>query len=144
MPYKYPEDTATADVAIEVYDSKSLEQLLNDALNALIGLMSNPSTVKPKEYREFEIIAKEPERLIHDSLEELIFLKDAETFIFHDISAKLQNENSQLIARISGKGDYTDIYSQEIGVDVKAITWHKFTVQQEPDGKWYAFIILDV
>ena len=144
MPYRYPENTATADVAIEVYNVQSIEELLNEALRAMIGLMSNPSTVKPVEEREFTIEAKEPERLVYDSLEELIYLKDAETFIFHEISARVMEQENLIIATIRGRGDYTDIYSQEVGVDVKAVTWHQFTVKQEEDGTWYAFIILDV
>ena len=68
MPYRYPENTATADVAIEVYDVQSIEQLLSEALQAMVGLMSNPSTVKPVEAREFTIEANEPERLVYDSL----------------------------------------------------------------------------
>ena len=53
-------------------------------------------------------------------------------------------QENLIIATIKGRGDYTDIYSQEVGVDVKAVTWHQFTVKQEEDGTWYAFIILDV
>ena len=144
MPYRFPEDTATADIAIEVYAAKDLEELVNDALHAMIEIMADPSTVQPKQEAQFSIEALEPDRLVHDVLEELIFLKDADTFIFHEISAKVVNKERGYVAFVTGRGEETDISSHNIGVDVKAVTWHHFVVEQKEDGTWYAFIILDV
>lgn len=144
MPYRYPEDTAIADVAIEVYDADTFEQALNEALEAMIRLMANVDTIKGEIDKEFVIEGKNEESLLFDCLDELVFLKDSEGLIFKEIKAKVVYGDGKLEAFLKGKGDITDINKHEIGVDVKAVTWHLFKVERKGNGKWYVFVILDI
>ncbi len=144
MPYRYPEDTAIADVAIEVYDAESFEQALNETIEAMIKLMAKIETIEGKIEKKIELEAENEERLLLDCLEEIIFLKDAEGLIFKELRAKVKYFDGKIKAFLRGKADITDINKHEIGMDIKAVTWHLLKVEKKENGKWYVFVILDV
>ena len=77
MVYRFREDMATADVAVEV-QAKTLNQLFTDAGMAVAEQSANPKTVKPKIKKEIKLKETNLEKLLFNFIEELIFIKDSE------------------------------------------------------------------
>ena len=141
MSYKFLEDVSLADVAFEA-TGKTLEELFESAALATTNVMiKDLKTIKPKIKKKIKLKAKTIENLLHDFLQELVFLKDAKQLVFSKYKIKINEKKVELIAEISGEKLNTK--TQEHMVDVKAVTWHHFSVKKE--GKnWYASVILDI
>ena len=61
--------------------------------------------------------------------------------LFSKYNVEIYEKECHLIAEMLG--EVIDMEKHELLVDVKAVTWHMFQLKKE-DGKWNAFVILDV
>ena len=146
MSYKFREDIAMADVAFEA-EGKTLEELFEAAALAVTNTMVKElKSVKTTEKKEMSLENKELDRLLHDFMQEIIFEKDANLLLFSGYElkiTKLETGNWKLTATC--KGEKLDMNKHELLVDVKAVSWHMFKVEQDQKTKmWGAFVILDV
>ena len=139
MKYKFLEHTA--DIMFEAYGS-SLNELFQNSGLATEETMVNLKQIKPVIKKEIKLENKTLEGLLYDFLAELIFLKDAELLLFSKIKAsvKKQKEHYFLKAELSGE-KLTKNHEQK--VDVKAVTWHKFKIENLKDNI-KATVILDI
>ena len=142
MPFKFSEKLTRADIGFFV-TGKDLNELFTDALRALVETSANPETVQPKIVKKMSFSNTNIDELLFDALSELVFLKDAEYFVFSTIKAKVTKTNATYHAEIVGKGEEIDPKKHELRNDVKAITLHKFKVEKTPTG-WKATVIVDV
>jgi SHS2 domain-containing protein len=144
MPYKFIDGVAIADVAFEA-SGKTIEAMFVSAGEALMNTQVNDlKKITPAVEKKFELSNKDEERLLHDFLQELIFLKDAELLLFREYNlkiAKLQTGEWKLKASL--RGEQIDQKKHELLVDVKAVSWHMFKIEKTKTG-WKAFVILDV
>lgn len=141
MSYKYLEDISLADVAFEA-TGKNLEELFESAALATTNVMiKDLNTIKHKIKRKIKLKSSTIENLLHDFLQEIVFLKDAKQLIFNKYKIKINEKKVELNAEISG--EKLNSKTQEHMVDVKAVTWHHFTVKKL-DKKWEATVILDI
>jgi len=142
MPYEYREDISIADVAFEV-EEDTLEELFASSAKATENTMVHDlSKIESKIEKEIIVEADDEEKLLHNFLEELIFYKDAENLIFKDFEVKI-TKDKKFKAEIKAIGEKIDQNKHEMLVEVKSITWHRFSVEEE-NGKWRATVILDV
>ena len=132
-----------ADIAFEA-TGKSVEELLESAGNALMNTqVSDLKKIKPKIEKKLEMKSQNEERLLHDFLQELIFLKDAELLLISKYSMKIYRTETGILLKAVLKGEPIDQMRHEMLVDVKAVSWHLFKVERT--GKeWKAFVIIDV
>ncbi|MBI5223970.1 archease [Candidatus Micrarchaeota archaeon] len=144
MSYRFVEDVAIADVAF-VASGKTEEELFEAAALALTNSMvKSLDSVETKITKKIKINSKNEEQLLHDFLQELIFLKDAKLLLFSKYKIKITHGKSdgfELSASLAG--EKLDMKKHELLVDVKAVSWHRFKVEKTPDG-WNGFVILDV
>lgn len=141
MGYRYIEGLTVADVAFEA-TGKDFSELCESAAKAVTNAMiENPSSIKEKESKLVVVSADDEEKLLHELLDEIIFLKDAENMAFNSFSAKLEKKD-KLILTVEMKGEEIDQKKHNIIVDVKAVSWHKYEVKK--NGEWKAVVILDV
>ena len=143
MPYKYREDLSIADAAIEV-NTNSLEELFIDSAKALTNTMiDNLNSIECNKKSEIKISAPNIEFLLFEFLERLIILKDSDTLLFNKYQLKIvqKNNETELIGQIYG--EKIDYKKHELCADVKAVTFHKFRVE-EINNKWEANFILDI
>jgi len=139
--YRFLEDISIADVAFEA-SGKTLEELfMFSALATTSVMIKDLKTIKPRIKKKIKLKSKSVENLLHDFLQELIFLKDAKMLVFSKYKIKINEESLELIAEIWG--DKLDAKKQEHLVDVKAVTWHRFKVWKEKN-LYKATIILDI
>ena len=127
--FKFLEDVSIADVAFEA-SGKTLEELFESSALATTSVMiKDLKTIKPKIKKKIKLKSNSLENLLHDFLQELIFLKDARTLVFSKYKIKVNEKSLELTAEILG--DKLDPKKQEHLVDVKAVTWHQFKVWKE-------------
>ena len=140
MTYKFIDHTA--DVAFEA-KGKTLEELFNScALAVEQTMVKDLKTIKHKERKLIKLKAKNPEELLFNFLQELIFLKDAKLLLFSKFKIKIkQNEDYELKAE--AYGEKLNPEKHELLVDVKAVTYHSYKVEKIKNY-WKTFIILDV
>lgn len=144
MPYKFIEGLTMADIAFEATGA-TLEEMFISAADAVTNTqLENLKQIKPKIEKKFSLKAGEPERLLHDFLQELIFLKDAELLLFREYELKVRKTREGLVLDAVAKGDTIDPKKHNLLVDVKAVSWHHFKVEKVGESGWKAVVIIDV
>ena len=143
MPFKFHDDIATADVAFEAW-GKTIEEMFIAASEATMKVMvEDLEEIERRQSREIEIDSYAIDMLLFNLLQEIIFFKDAEQLLLRIESVKIKLENGTCFLKATGWGEQIDPGRHRLIVDVKAVTLHRFKVEQSPRG-WEAFIILDI
>jgi SHS2 domain-containing protein len=143
MPHRYLEDIATADVALEAWGA-TMEETFVAAADATINVMVQElATVAPLTRRAVRVESEAPDLLLFALLEELVFLKDAEQLLLRVSDVHIQNTAGLWQLAAVGKGERIDPEKHALIVDVKAVTLHRFALEQTSEG-WRAFVILDI
>jgi SHS2 domain-containing protein len=143
MAYHYLEDFAIADIAFEA-TGKDLEELFSSAADATMNVMiEGLGTIKGKEGREIELKSGEPDMLLFDLLQEVIYYKDAEQLLLRIKDMTITEKAGSYLLRANGIGERLDPKRHEQRADVKAVTLHHFKVEKT-GGLWKALVILDV
>ena len=140
--FRYLEGITAADYAFEAF-GKDLSELFTNAALATEGLMADLKTIKSVKKKIVGLTAEKPESLLHEFLQELVFLKDAETMLFSSFDVTVKKEKVYLL-HATLTGDTIDATKQHLGIDVKAVTMHEFKVEQLKDKTWRAQVVVDV
>jgi len=142
MPFEFLEDIATADVALRVWGT-TREEILAEAAEGLLAVMvDNPEAIEEIEYREVLVSAKSLEMLLFESLQQLIYLKDADE-IFLRIRNLVIKENHGFSMKADAYGERINPDKYHLNVDVKAVTLHRLQVK-ESRGSWEATLVFDI
>ncbi len=143
MPYRFLEDIAIADVAFEAF-GKDLEELFTAAADALLNVMvADPATVRADEEVDFRLENRELDMLLFDFLNELVFYKDARQFLLRVKSADITHDGVRFIVNAKAGGERPDPARHRLIVDVKAVTLHRFKVEESENG-FRAEVVLDI
>lgn len=140
MPYEFRDDIARADVAFDAAGSDLKELFVSAGLALENVQVSDLSDVHTREMKLVEVQGEDVEKLLHNFLQELIFYRDAELLLFGEIEIE-EIDETHLKAVLHG--ERIDMEKHELGVEVKAVTWHMFEVEETGDG-WRATVVLDV
>ncbi len=127
-----------ADVGFEVW-ADTIEGLFVEAARALYDIMVDVNKVDPKEKREVNLNAPNLEMLMHSWLSELLFITDVEGLVFSKFDVKIEGNELEAICY----GEPIDVEKHNPKTEVKAITYHRFSVTRE-DGFWKATVIVDL
>ncbi|HSB46591.1 MAG TPA: archease [Candidatus Bilamarchaeum sp.] len=143
MPFKFIDGVAIADVAFEAR-GKTIEAMFISAGEALMNTqVKDLRSIGAKVEKRFSLENKDEERLLHDFLQELIFLKDAELLLFREYEVEIAKKEGGFRLSASLRGEQIDQKKHELLVDVKAVSWHMFKIEKTKTG-WKCFVILDV
>jgi SHS2 domain-containing protein len=143
MPYRYLEDIALADVALEAW-GKTREELFTAAGDALTNVMvADLAKVCAVETVEFRLENEELEMLLFDFLNELIFLKDARQLLLRPVSLAITGAPGRFLLQARLSGERIDPERHSLIVDVKAVTLHRFRIEETAEG-WRAAVVLDI
>ncbi len=143
MPYRYLEDIATADVAFEAWGDTREEMFVAAADATMNVMVSDLSAIARVEHRMLQVTAEELDMLLFELLQELIFYKDAERLLLRVPIVHIQAQSGQFALRTEAYGEEIDPEKHDLIVDIKAVTLHRFKVEQTPRG-WEAIVILDI
>ncbi len=143
MAYRYLEDIAIADIAFEA-TGKDLRELFSSAADATMNVMiEDIDTIEGREGREIELRSGEPDMLLFDLLQEVLYYKDAEQLLLRIKDMTITEAAGSYLLRAVGIGERLDPKRHEQRADVKAVTLHHFKVEKT-GGLWKALVILDV
>ena len=127
-----------ADVAFEA-TGKTPEEVFKSCAEATFEVMVDLTKIKPDYAVTFELTNKNLEKLLFEFIEELIFLKDAESVVFSKFTLNIL-PGYKLTCTAEG----TEIKKiKETRTDVKAVTFHHFSLKKEQKG-WKAIVVLDI
>ncbi|MFW5786418.1 MAG: archease, partial [bacterium] len=128
----YFDETAVADVGMRVYGG-SFEDILQGSAQGLLGLMiSDPDALPEGRPRTLSLQDISREFLLRALLEEIVFLKDAESIVLVVEGITLAPPNGTGAGEIKANLSCREIELSEatglFGIDVKAVTFHDFQV----------------
>jgi len=143
MPYRFLEEIAIADVAFEAW-GETLEEMFAAAADATMNVMvSDLDSIDQGHLREIEVSADAIDMLLFALLQEIIFFKDAEMLLLRVADVIIGGGDGLYSAKARAYGDEIDPEKHELMVDVKAVTLHKFKVEQTARG-WETLVVLDI
>ena len=145
---KYKFIDHTADVMFEV-KAKTLKEIFENAALAVFEVQVELNSVKRKIKKEIKLKNANPEDLLFDFLEELIYIKDAKYLVFNKFKVKLlekassKTDKKEFLLKCTAEGEKIDPKKHELKTDVKAITLHEFYLRKI--GKtWKCRVLLDI
>ncbi len=142
MPYKFIEGLTTADVAFEA-KGKTLNELFESAAMAVFDIMAEPKKVRKTIIKKFILEENKLESLMFNFLDEILFFKDSDAMVFSSCKADVREKEGKFILNSALYGDNIDYKTQQLKVDPKAITMHKFEVRKGKSG-YLARVVVDI
>ena len=130
----------TADVGLRVF-GKDLKELFANAAEGLFDLIvGDLGTIQPEQMISLTVEAQDLEELFADWLRELLYLCNAERWLFSKFEV-LDIDSKRLKARCFGEP--YDPSRHEWEMEIKAVTYHRLRVEEVTAG-WRAQVIFDI
>ena len=143
MPYRFLDDIAIADVAFEAW-GETREAMFTAAADALMNVMvADLETIRPVEEVEFRLENRALDMLLFDFLNEVIFYKDARLLLLRAEALSIIPSGNHFTLKAVARGERLDPARHPLIVDVKAVTLHRFLVEETKDG-WRSVVVLDI
>ncbi len=143
MPYAYLDDLAPADVAFRAWGGDP-EELFRAAADATANVMVEElDSVRERARRHVTHARDRLDMLLFDLLQELIYFKDAEGLLLRVTHLTVAEHDRIWRLEADLGGEAVDPERHLLGVDVKAVTLHRFELRATADG-WEAQVVLDV
>lgn len=143
MPYEFLEDIATADIAFRA-EGRNLEELFKSAGDAVINTMiDNIEAIALTETRTFTLENDQLDLLLFNFLQEFIYYKDSELLLLRAEKVQIEQQGTDYHLTATTQGEKLDRDRHHQRVDVKAVTLHRFQLEQTATG-WMASVILDI
>ena len=134
MPYNYLQEIAIADVAFEAWD-ETPDKMFSAAADALMNVMVDDlSQIRHAESIDISLEHEEMDLLLFGFLNEFIFYKDARLLLLRVSSLTIHQIDNLFSLHASLYGEKLDPARHHLNVDVKAVTLHRFAVEQSEQG----------
>jgi SHS2 domain-containing protein len=128
-----------ADIGFEAFGS-TREEVFANAAQALFHLIVDPDSVEPRTELAVQVEGADPSSLLVNWLSELLYLNDAEGWLFSEFELERLADRS-LVARV--RGEKFDRPRHRAKLQVKAITYHQLELEKTADG-WHARVYVDI
>lgn len=125
-----------ADIRIEVFGT-SRQELFQNAATGVVSLLTDLAHVRPVIERRVAVSGNG--ELLVNFLNELLFIWDVERFIPAEVAVDLVPDGVN--ARL--KGEHFDEDRHSIQLEMKAVTYHNFSMTEE-NGVYKATFVIDV
>ncbi len=143
MPYRYLEDIAKGDVAFEA-EGRTVEEVFIASADATMAVMvEDLSTINKVEVMRLEVTNTDLDLLLYNFLNELVFFKDARRLLLRVTEVTITKTEAGYKLRASAYGDVIDPSRHPLSADVKAVTLHRFKLEETTDG-WRSTVVLDI
>ena len=129
----------TADVGFEAFGSTREEVFVN-AARALFDLIVELETIDPREQVAVQVRGTDAESVLVNWLNELLFLHDAEGWLFRDFEIRSLQDDA-LSAR--ARGEKFQRARHQAKLLVKAVTYHQLALEKTSEG-WRAQVYVDI
>ena len=128
-----------ADIGFEAFGS-TREEVFANAARALFHLILDLDSVEPRTEVVVQVEGSDPASLLVNWLSELLYLNDAEGWLFSEFEVERLDDRS-LTAR--ARGEKFDRTRHRAKLQVKAITYHQLELERTAEG-WYARVYVDI
>ena len=118
----------------------TLDEAFAQAATALTAVVTEPSGVHPLEALHVQCRMREPELLLYEWLNSLVYLMSTRRMLFSRFEVRVNGD--RLEAEVHGEP--VDVARHAPAVEVKGATLTELVVRREPDGRWVAQCVLDV
>ena len=129
----------TADIGFEAFGA-TREEVFANAARALMHLVVDLQSIVPREQVSVDIQGTDPASLLVNWLSEVLFLHDAEGWLFCDYEVRSLRDTSLLA---TARGEKFDRGRHQAKLLVKAITYHQLALE-ETAGGWRAQVYVDI
>jgi SHS2 domain-containing protein len=137
LPFQILEHTA--DIGFEAY-GPTCEKVFANAARALIYLMVDLESILPQDNLSLHAEGSDMPNLLVNWLSEVLYLFDAEGWLFRDFEVK--NLTDRSLAAV-GRGEKFDRTRHKAKLLVKAITYHQLDLSESGQG-WRAQVYVDI
>ncbi len=138
QPYEIVEHTA--DVGIRAA-GRSLEELFAHMAQGMFSLIVEPGGIRSRQTVSVSARARDQQELLLAWLRELLYLFDTRHFIGNSFQVE---ELTPTRIRAAVGGEKLDPARHTVLKEVKAVTYHAFSMEKRPDGRWVAQVIFDI
>jgi SHS2 domain-containing protein len=138
-PEIYEPLSHTADLGMIAY-GRNLPELFTHAAWAMFDLMSDATTIRPRQTITVEVEGIDLEDLMVRWLSELLYHYDTERFLCCAATFTVL-EATRLTATV--QGELLEPSRHPIDTEIKAVTYHQIAVEQV-DGRWQTRVIFDL
>jgi len=143
MPYQYLDDIAPSDAAF-VAMGESLADVFRAAVDATLNVMVDDiASVMPRVKKEFSAQDDSYDLALVQLLQEIIYYKDAQQLLLRVVVLSVAKKEGRVLVSATLAGEPIDRARHQLGVDVKAVTMHRLSVDKTPIG-WKATVVLDI
>jgi SHS2 domain-containing protein len=143
MEYQFLDDAFTADIGFRA-TGDSAEDMIRAAAEATIKVMvDNVDAIAGVVTKRIELEAESLEMALFDLLGELIFYKDAEQLLLRVEQVTVTRQSQRIGLTAETRGEKINRQKHRLLVDVKAVTMHRFQIEETPHG-WTATVVLDI
>lgn len=118
----------------------SLEEAFGQAALALTAIVCEPSRVGNGQSVEIRCEAPDPELLLVDWLNALVYEMATRNLLFSRFDIRIDGTRLVAVAH----GEPLDRERHQPAVEVKGATFTALSVRREPDGRWIAQCVVDV
>ncbi len=129
----------TADIGIRAF-GRTVEEVFVHAAEALFEVLTDLDSIRGNLIREVEINGSDREDLFVRWLGELLYLCEAEGYLFREFSIFHLTPTS---LKAAARGERFDDSRHQFKTEIKAVTYHQVEVA-EKDGRWVGKVIFDI
>lgn len=141
--HEFLDDVAIADVAFRAY-GPTLESVFAEAAEATLETMlDNPEALRPVEHHDVRLHETNADMLLFEFLQEFIFFKDAHRLLLRPLDLRISRASGGYDLTATLAGQSIDPLRHRLNADVKAVTMHRFRLE-ETDSGWEAETVLDI
>ena len=126
----------TADIGIEV-SGDSLTEVLRGCILGMSDLIVPNEQVTPKVKELLIIEYYDLETLLVDLLTDVLYLLEVKGLVICEASVDIGKD--KVLVNVSGEG--LDLSKHEVGMEIKAVTYHTLKITEEPP---FARVLFDV
>lgn len=134
----------TAEIGVRAW-GRDLAEAFAEAARGMFAVMYETGPVNESLAREVEVAAPDPEALLVEWLNSLLYLATVDHAVFgrFEVSIEPPKEGAEWRLRATAYGEPVDPGRHSFGLEVKAATYHGLKVQSL-DGRAEVEVILDV
>ena len=123
----------TADVLV-LGCGHSYDEALAEVARGMTNVMTSIEGISPVETVDIDVEASDMEELVHNTLNEILFLFDTEGYVFSSFDFSISSDDGW---HLSGKciGEIFDPKKHDIKTEIKAVTYHMMRIYEDKGEK---------
>jgi SHS2 domain-containing protein len=143
MDYQFFDEAFTSDIGFTATGDTAEEMTIAATEATMKVMVDNLDDIAGIETKQIKLEAESLEMALFDLLGELIFYKDADELLLRVERVILANTGDHVALTAEARGEKINRQKHKLIVDVKAVTMHRFKVEQTSTG-WTATVVLDI